>query len=110
MITTCEHCGFARECVATRPGLNKRFLCEECKTHDEKGKRVRFGLEHFGQRLRHTRESRGWSQCSLASKMDVDPSWVSHFECGRRLPSLELLEQICIALEVSADSLMGLSK
>lgn len=71
--------------------------------------RGRFGLEHFGVRLRAARKAKGWTQKELANRLAAGPSWISHFECGRRLPSLELLESLCQALEVSADSLMGLS-
>lgn len=59
-------------------------------------------------RLRYARLKRGLSQSELAEKAGLVPSWIAHFEAGRRLPSLENFRKICIALGVTADSLLGL--
>lgn len=50
--------------------------------------------------LRTLRESAGYSQRQLAVRLDVDPSYLSHLEHGRREPSLAFLRSF--AKEVSA--------
>lgn len=50
--------------------------------------------------LRALRESAGYSQRQLAARLDVDPSYLSHLESGRREPSLTFLR--CFAKEVTA--------
>ncbi len=61
----------------------------------------------FPQCLRATRESRNLTQDDLAEKSGLQASAVSHFECGRRSPSLANFIALCDALRVSADSLLG---
>lgn len=61
----------------------------------------------FPERLRSTRESRGFTQEQLADKSNLQTSAISHFECGRRMPSLANFVALCDALLVSADSLLG---
>ena len=46
-------------------------------------------LPLFGQRLREIREQERMTQSELAQKAGMTAMHVSHFECGRRLPSLE---------------------
>ena len=46
-------------------------------------------LARFGQRLREVREQERMTQAELAQKAGMTAMHVSHFECGRRLPSLE---------------------
>lgn len=58
--------------------------------------------------LRHAREDRGWSQAQLAAKLGLPPASVSHFETGLRLPSLPNLRKLCIALNRSADEMLGI--
>lgn len=60
----------------------------------------------FGARLRARREARRWTQAELAGKCGTVSSWISHFEAGRRLPSLENFRRLCSVLGVSADSLL----
>jgi transcriptional regulator with XRE-family HTH domain len=61
----------------------------------------------FGQRLASIRQVRGLSQSELAAKTGLEPSAVSHFETGRRLPSMGNLKVLCDALDISADYLIG---
>lgn len=61
----------------------------------------------FSKRLESARSSRGWSQSDLAERSGLQPSAVSHYENGRREPSLANLLQISDALSVSLDWLLG---
>jgi transcriptional regulator with XRE-family HTH domain len=63
--------------------------------------------EFFSDNLRKTREEKGLSQAELAEKAGLQPSAVSHFEAGRRRPSLENLKRLADALNVTLDSLLG---
>lgn len=63
--------------------------------------------ELFGVRLRRARETRRLSQADLAAKAELPASSISHFEAGSRKPSLESLRHLVVALEVSADVLLG---
>ena len=61
----------------------------------------------FQDRLRQTREARGWSQSDLAKKSGLQPAAVSHFETGHRSPSFDNLRKLSDALTVSIDYLLG---
>jgi transcriptional regulator with XRE-family HTH domain len=55
--------------------------------------------------LRLARESRGWSQSDLAIRTGLQPSAISHFETGQRVPSLGNLIRLSDCLALSLDSL-----
>ena len=54
-----------------------------------------------GQRIRELRKAIGLSQEALALKADVDRTYVTDVENGRRNVSVEILERIIKALNVS---------
>lgn len=73
-------------------------------------------MENFGNRLREIREKRGLSQVKLVKMIakigviqDYKSDTVGKYERGERLPSAYKLRDICVALNVSADYLLGLS-
>ncbi len=49
----------------------------------------------------------GLSQVEVAERCNLKPAAISHFECGRRLPSLANLRSLIQALEVSADLVLA---
>jgi len=57
--------------------------------------------EKVGQRIRQRRKERNISQEALALKSEVDRTYVTYVENGRRNVSLEILERIIKALNVS---------
>lgn len=61
----------------------------------------------FSYRLRAIREARGISQRELADRVGVTPNYISNYERGINVPSIQLLEWICEALKVSASDLLG---
>ncbi len=63
----------------------------------------------FRDRLRSARANKQLSQSDLAVRSGLQPSAISHFETGRRLPSLNNLIRLADALSVSADYLCGRS-
>ena len=64
----------------------------------------------FAKRLASARDFCGYTQADLAKRSGVQASAISHFESGRRKPSLENFRRIVIGLyHVSADYLLGLT-
>ena len=62
----------------------------------------------FGDRLRHERESRGWTQKQLAEKARVPQETISRLETGKhRGPQIEVAVKLAKALKVSLDYLAG---
>jgi len=59
------------------------------------------------ERLRKAREKSGLSQSELAIRVKVQPPVISHFETGKRSPSLISLRRMADALDVSVDYLLG---
>ena len=57
----------------------------------------------FGDLLKKLREERGLSQAQLALESDVDQTFVSLLERGRRQPTLGTLFALCDALRVEPD-------
>jgi transcriptional regulator with XRE-family HTH domain len=57
----------------------------------------------FPNLLKLARSQAGLSQVALAGKCSITQDWISHFECGRRLPNLETFFTLVRALGVSAD-------
>ena len=61
----------------------------------------------FGQRLARCRKQLGLEQQELAKEANVPAPSISHYERGRRKPSLENLVRLADALSVSIDFLLG---
>ena len=57
--------------------------------------------DKVGSRVRELRHELGLSQEALANKAGVDRTYMTDVENGRRNISVELLEKIIVALEVS---------
>jgi len=57
--------------------------------------------EKVGQRIRELRRQQELSQEALANKSEVDRTYMTDVENGRRNVSIEVLERIVAALEIS---------
>ena len=55
----------------------------------------------MGQRIKELRKTISLSQESLANKADVDRTYVTDVENGRRNVSVEILERLISALDVT---------
>lgn len=62
----------------------------------------------IGRRLRQAREQKGLSLIDLAKRTGAYNSNLSCYETGKRIPSLEIFLALAMALEVSADYLLGI--
>lgn len=54
----------------------------------------------FGRRVRELRESAGLLQRDLAGRADIDSTYLSGVENGRRNPTLDVIVAIAQALDV----------
>ncbi|MCR5332859.1 MAG: helix-turn-helix domain-containing protein [Bacilli bacterium] len=59
----------------------------------------------LGKRIEYLRKSKGWSQLELALESEVNKNYLCDLEKGRRNPSLEILERIADALNISLEEL-----
>ena len=57
--------------------------------------------EQLGMRIRFLRQTRHWSQEDLALNANVNKNYICDLENGRRNPSLEILERIAVAFNIS---------
>ena len=63
--------------------------------------------QYNGKAIRTYRLSQEMSQADLAKATGLLPSAISHFECGRRTPSLKNFCKLCKALEVPPSILLN---
>ncbi len=61
----------------------------------------------FGRALQAARKSQGLTQEQLGDRVGVSAQAVSKWETGESCPEVALVPEICSALEVSADTLLG---
>lgn len=61
-------------------------------------------------RLKEARLMQGFAQSELAERVGCSATWLSHFENGRRMPSIPLLRRIALALRVNTDYLIGIDR
>ena len=74
-------------------------------------------MEHFGERLKKTREKQGLTQLQVAkalAKMGVLANCkcdvVGKYERGLMYPNAHRMHDLCVILGVSADYLLGLKE
>ena len=63
-------------------------------------------ISSFGSRLLKLRQGRAWTQERMARELGIGRTTVAHYEKGRRMPSLEVLERIGRAFDVDLDWLL----
>lgn len=59
----------------------------------------------LGMRIRFLRKRLGWSQEDLALEANVNKNYICDLENGRRNPSLDILERIAKALNITLSEL-----
>lgn len=63
----------------------------------------------FAERLKTTRKQNGYTQVSLAEKLQVSKGTVAMWETGKRTPDFETLIALSELFDVSTDYLLGKS-
>jgi transcriptional regulator with XRE-family HTH domain len=61
--------------------------------------------ENFGQRLKVLRQHRKMSQDDVSLASGVDRSYISEIETGKSSPTLDIVDKIAKALNVSTEEL-----
>lgn len=67
------------------------------------------GPETIGQRITRVRKAAGLTQNQLAEKIGIKRSLVTDYETGRLRLNGEMIVRLALALNVSADLILGLS-
>ena len=66
--------------------------------------------EAFGEVIRELRKSNTMSQEKLAEQSNLDRSFISQIECGRKQPSLITIYQFAKTFKISASKLLALTE
>lgn len=61
----------------------------------------------FGEVLRESRESRNLTQAELGTALNMDRAYISMLECGRKMPTLEMILRLALALRRSPGEIVG---
>lgn len=66
---------------------------------------MNYDIKQSGERIHQLRIQAGYTQSELASKLNVDRSFLSHVESGKKGCSVDLLVQLSNLFSVSLDYL-----
>ena len=61
----------------------------------------------FGTILKKIRQDRGYTQEELAKKVNTSRSNIANYEVDKNMPSIDMLDKLSEALNVSTDTLLG---
>jgi transcriptional regulator with XRE-family HTH domain len=64
-------------------------------------------IETFGHNVRQARKEKGWTQEQLAFEAGVKRAYLSEVENGQRNVSLDVVEKLARALDISANILIA---
>jgi len=68
--------------------------------------REKLDYKQIGEKIRHKRKERKWTQYELAEKCHVSMAFIGHIERGTRIMSMDTFVTICNVLGTSADELL----
>ena len=57
--------------------------------------------KEIGKKIKRLREERDWKQGKLATKAGLSPSYIPDLENGKKCPTVEVLDAICFAFEIT---------
>ena len=66
---------------------------------------MNYDIKQCGERIRQLRIHAGYTQSELASKLNIDRSFLSHVESGKKGCSVDLMVQLANLFSVSLDYL-----
>jgi transcriptional regulator with XRE-family HTH domain len=85
-----------------RPKFDPEQRAPEAKEDDHKS----FNAV-VGEAIRKARQEHGWTQAFLADQARLSPNYIARLERGELGPSLFVANQICQALDIDLESLVG---
>lgn len=94
-----KHCQICFCCVTHSPwtdGLHSNTVSAVTKINVN---------QQFGNRLRHLRQARGWSQEEFGARCNLDRTYISGIERGVRNPTLTVIATLAVGLEISIEML-----
>lgn len=71
---------------------------------------LNLGKETLGQRIARFRKEKGYTQVELAKKIGIIQVLISDYERDKLRPNPEMIIRFALALEVSADEILGLKE
>lgn len=83
----------------------RRLAVDPCGAMPKREKNVDV-MKRFGERIRHCRERRNWSQDQLAEHSGLTREFISGIENGRREPCLGAIHQLAQSFEITIAQLM----
>lgn len=66
-------------------------------------------MSTWNEKLKTARMEKGLSQQAVADRLGVTRGCYANYEQGTREPTIALLREICLILDLSADYLVGLT-
>ena len=69
---------------------------------------VNLSEEPLGKRIARLRKESGYTQADLAERIGINRVLISDYERNRIRPHYEMIIRLALALEVSADELLGI--
>ncbi len=69
---------------------------------------LKLGNETLGKRIARLRKEKGYTQLELAEKIGIIRELISNYERARLRPNYEMIIRLALALEVTADEILGL--
>lgn len=64
-------------------------------------------MSKVGERIKHYRDQRNWTQLDLAKRLGIDNTVLSKIEKGKRAVEDTLLDKIADIFDVTTDELLG---
>jgi len=71
-------------------------------------KSLTIGKDTIGERIASLRKERGYTQADLAEKIGINRVLISDYERNRIRPHFEMIIHLALALDVTADEILGL--
>lgn len=67
-------------------------------------------MQNYGKRLKQARLDKGYTQTEIATKLDIPQQTWQRYETGKYDLKMSTIYNICRALDISADWLLGLEE
>lgn len=86
-----------------KPEIAKRIRSQLAERR--RAEALRLGRQTLGERVRIARETRGYTQVSLAAAAEISQGYLSQVERDEREPTLAIAARLATALGISLDEL-----
>lgn len=94
--------------MANRKTVSPNTKVIPMKRHSGRQRPSVIDSKGYAIRIREFRKQKGFTQPELAEAVGVTKNAVSNWEAGRTRPDLDTIKQLCNALNISSDTLLGI--